>query len=74
MDFVLFYFLFCFVLFDLFVECFKFTQEDKVGVYLIETEFLGWTLIFKKKKKKKSHGFQNSILKVLYHWAVFWFA
>ena len=30
------------VLFDVFVECFRFTQENKVGVYLIETEFFGW--------------------------------
>ena len=30
-----------FFLFDVFVECFRFTKEDKVGVYQIEIEFWG---------------------------------
>ena len=38
---VLFYLLYCFVLFDVFIKCFRFTQEDRVRVYLFETEFLG---------------------------------
>ena len=41
---VLFYFPLCFVLFDVFVECFRFTQDDKVRVCQIETEILGWKL------------------------------
>ena len=50
----------CFVLFDVFVECFRFTQEDKVEVYQIETKFLGWKFkkksmtFFEKERKQKS--------------------
>ena len=54
----------CFVLFDLCVKCFRFIQESKVGVDLLEIEFLGVNkkicekhYLFKKKiKEKGSHG------------------
>ena len=42
----------------MFVDCFRFTQEDKVGIYQIETKFLGWKLkkydIFQNERKQKS--------------------
>ena len=42
----------------MFVYCFRFTQEDKVGIYQIETKFLRWKLkksdIFQNERKQKS--------------------
>ena len=42
-----------FILFDMFVKCFRFIEGNKVGVNLFETEFLGWTknMIFFKKRE-----------------------
>ena len=46
------------VLFDVFVRCFRFTQEDRVEVYLFETEFLGWTKKMTFFQKRESHNFK----------------
>ena len=50
----------CFVLFDLSVKCFRFRQESKVRVDLLETKFLGGNQKFMKNiiffTRRGSHG------------------
>ena len=38
--------LFLFFFFHVFVECFRFTQENKVGVYLMKSSFWGGLKIY----------------------------
>ena len=58
---VLFHFPLCFVLFDVVVECFRFTQEDKVRIYQIETKFFKWKLKMYDIFKNESQIYCNTL-------------